>query len=41
MSGGEIVYPALPEYMAERLRALTDLEVNIIGGCCGTGTEYI
>lgn len=41
MRGGEIVYPESPEYMAERFRALADLGVNIIGGCCGTGPEHI
>ena len=39
--GGEIVYPESPEFMAERLKKLADMGVNIVGGCCGTGPEHI
>lgn len=38
---GQIVYPETPEYMAERFRALLDLGVNILGGCCGTTPRHI
>lgn len=38
---GEIIYPESPEFMAERFKALADLGVNIIGGCCGTGPDHI
>lgn len=33
---GEAVYPESPEFMAEKAKALVDLGVAIIGGCCGT-----
>lgn len=38
---GEIVYPESPEYMAERFRKLTELPVNLLGGCCGTTPDHI
>jgi len=38
---GELRYPESPEFMAERVEALLDLGVAIIGGCCGTGPEHI
>jgi 5-methyltetrahydrofolate--homocysteine methyltransferase len=38
---GEVVYPESPEFMAERVAALIDLGVGIIGGCCGTGPDHI
>ena len=41
MRNGQIIYPETPEYMAERFKALADMGVNIIGGCCGTGPEHI
>lgn len=41
IKGGEIVYPETPEYMAERFKLLSDIGINIIGGCCGTGPDHI
>ena len=41
MRGGRIVYPESPDFMAERFQSLSDLGVNILGGCCGTGPEHI
>ena len=41
MREGQIIYPESPEYMAERFQELTEIGVNIIGGCCGTGPEHI
>jgi len=38
---GELHYPEAPEFMAERVPALLDLGVAVIGGCCGTGPEHI
>jgi 5-methyltetrahydrofolate--homocysteine methyltransferase len=38
---GEIVYTETPEWMAERFRSLSDLGINIIGGCCGTSPDHI
>lgn len=40
-SGGELVYPESPEYMANRVGELMDLGVRIIGGCCGTTPGHI
>ena len=38
---GEIVYPESAEFMSERFKALAEMGVNIVGGCCGTGPEHI
>ena len=38
---GEIVYPESPEYMAERFKTLAEVPVNLLGGCCGAGSEHI
>ena len=38
---GQIVYTETPEYMAERFKALADLGINILGGCCGTTPSHI
>ncbi len=38
---GELLYPESPDYMAERVAALMDLGVAIIGGCCGTTPDHI
>jgi len=37
----EIVYPESPDYMAPRFKALADMGVTIIGGCCGTEPDHI
>jgi 5-methyltetrahydrofolate--homocysteine methyltransferase len=37
----EIVYPESPDYMAPRFKALADMGITIIGGCCGTGPDHI
>lgn len=39
--GGELRYPESPEFMADRVPALMDLGVVVIGGCCGTGPDHI
>jgi len=38
---GIACYPESPEEMAERARALLDLGVAIVGGCCGTTPDHI
>jgi 5-methyltetrahydrofolate--homocysteine methyltransferase len=38
---GQVVYPETPEFMANGARALLDLGVAVIGGCCGTTPEHI
>ena len=38
---GKIVYPETPEFMAKGFKALADMGVNIIGGCCGTNPDHI
>ena len=38
---GEVVYNESPEYMAERFNKLTEMGINIVGGCCGTGPDHI
>lgn len=39
--GGQLVYLASPEYMADRARYMAGLGVRLIGGCCGTTPEHI
>ncbi|UCC78682.1 MAG: homocysteine S-methyltransferase family protein [Candidatus Zixiibacteriota bacterium] len=34
-------YPETPDFMAERVKTLLDMGINIIGGCCGTTPEHI
>ena len=38
---GEVVYNESPEYMADRFSKLTEMGINIVGGCCGTGPDHI
>ena len=39
--GGRIMYPAGPDYFKEYSRALREVGVSLIGGCCGTTPEHI
>jgi len=39
--GAEVVYPETPELMAERIPALLDAGVSIVGGCCGTTPDHV
>lgn len=34
-------YPETPQFMAERVKTMLDMGINIIGGCCGTTPEHI
>jgi 5-methyltetrahydrofolate--homocysteine methyltransferase len=38
---GSPVYPETPEFMAEKARALVEMGVALIGGCCGTTPDHI
>ncbi|MDD4051430.1 MAG: homocysteine S-methyltransferase family protein [candidate division Zixibacteria bacterium] len=38
---GRAEYRETPEFMAEKARQLIELDVSIIGGCCGTTPEHI
>ncbi len=38
--GGRFAYVASPVYMAEHARALAEMGVALIGGCCGTTPEH-
>jgi len=38
---GRLVYLSTPKYLADRAKDLVGLGVRLIGGCCGTGPEYI
>lgn len=40
LRGGVPVYPESPEFMAEQAKALVDMGVAVIGGCCGTTPEH-
>lgn len=41
MRNGAPVYSETPEFMAEKARALLEVGVAVIGGCCGTTPEHI
>lgn len=38
---GQTSYSITPEQFIEQMKLITELGVNIIGGCCGTTPEYI
>ena len=38
---GQIVYPETPEFMAPRFKEMSEMGVNIFGGCCGTTPSHI
>jgi len=38
---GKIFYPETPEFMAEKAVELAELDISIIGGCCGTTPDHI
>ena len=38
---GRIVYPETPEFMADKVKELIDIKINIFGGCCGTTPNHI
>ena len=38
---GQIVYPETPEFMAPRFKEISEMGVNIFGGCCGTTPRHI
>ncbi len=38
---GEVVYNGTPEVMADYARAVADLGVKLVGGCCGSSPEHI
>jgi 5-methyltetrahydrofolate--homocysteine methyltransferase len=38
---GKPTYPETPEYFVQRVDALVEAGVSIIGGCCGTTPEHI
>jgi len=37
----QIVYPDTPEHMAELMPQIVEAGANIVGGCCGTGPDYV
>lgn len=36
-----LIYPDTPETISEFVKKLVDMQINIIGGCCGTTPEHI
>ena len=38
---GKLVYDETPSFMADSARALMELGVSVLGGCCGTTPEHI
>lgn len=38
---GEAVYPMTPQDFAKHMEALIDAGANLIGGCCGTTSDFI
>lgn len=41
LKAGKIFYPETPEFMAEKAEELAELDISIIGGCCGTTPAHI
>jgi 5-methyltetrahydrofolate--homocysteine methyltransferase len=41
ISEGETKYPETPDFMAQRVAALIEAGVSVIGGCCGTTPDHI
>ncbi|MEN8223404.1 MAG: homocysteine S-methyltransferase family protein [Acidobacteriota bacterium] len=41
LKNGKIFYSETPEFMAEKAAELAELDVAIIGGCCGTTPDHI
>lgn len=41
LCGGATIYHEAPEAMAEKAKELVAAGASIVGGCCGTGPEYI
>ncbi len=39
--GGQVLYPAGPQYVANLAQALKASGCGLVGGCCGTGPEHI
>jgi homocysteine S-methyltransferase len=37
----KVTFSDNPEYFAHKVRDITNLPVNIVGGCCGTNPEFI
>lgn len=38
---GRVIYPSSPEYFAEFARRAIELDISVIGGCCGTSPLHI
>ena len=38
---GEVLYRLAPDEFAEAFRGILDAGATVVGGCCGTGKEYI
>lgn len=38
---GKLTYPEGPLYMADRIKKFADLNISIVGGCCGTTPAHI
>jgi 5-methyltetrahydrofolate--homocysteine methyltransferase len=41
VEGEKVVYPESPEQRGNSVKKLLDIDINIIGGCCGTTPEHI
>ncbi len=39
--GNKFIYPDTPEKIKEEVEKLLELNINVIGGCCGTTPEHI
>ncbi len=39
--GGKTLYPANPDFFADKAREIISAGANFIGGCCGTSPEFI
>jgi 5-methyltetrahydrofolate--homocysteine methyltransferase len=41
LQDGKNVYPMTPQEMVARMKPMLDLDVRIIGGCCGTNPDFM
>jgi len=40
-SGGKLIYPETPDFIAEKAAEMLEIGIQIVGGCCGTTPDHI
>jgi 5-methyltetrahydrofolate--homocysteine methyltransferase len=41
LESGKMVYSESPEFFTEKIQAMKELNISVIGGCCGTTPDHI